>query len=385
MATNDNRIFGLDIMRAMAVLAVVYVHGYYLLGDAVPDRAHRLSFADGVTLFFVLSGFLIGRILLRTIERKDFNGRVLTQFWVRRWCRTLPNYLLVLSFLWIISSLKGQSPPEGVVAYYFFVQNIAWPPPDFFGESWSLSIEEWFYLSIPIPLYLSTKLKDVDRRRLMLGLMLLVIFSVTVFRLYRAYRFGYSTIDAVDDGLRKQVVTRFDSLMFGVLGAYLSLYHAESWRSQATAAFVAGLVLLILDRVVLVLGPSLFYRNYIALTLMPVAALLVLPKLSAMKREGGWIVGAVTFVSATSYSMYLLNLAVVQGVLLPPMMGALSHVCWRCSQSHAVSYVLFWATTILASFLLYRYFEHPMTALRDKWPGAHVSKAFVLATADTRR
>jgi len=65
-----------------------------------------------VTVFFVLSGFLIGRILLRTIDRQDFNGHLLAQFWVRR-----------------------------------------------FDEAWSLSIEEWFYLSIPIPLYLSTKLR----------------------------------------------------------------------------------------------------------------------------------------------------------------------------------------------------------------------------------
>src|SRR5262249_43819084 len=44
-----------------------------------------------------------GRILLRTIDRQDFNVRLLAQFWVRRWCRTLPNYLLVLSFLVIVA------------------------------------------------------------------------------------------------------------------------------------------------------------------------------------------------------------------------------------------------------------------------------------------
>jgi peptidoglycan/LPS O-acetylase OafA/YrhL len=377
MTDTDNRIFGLDVMRAVAVLAVVYTHGYYVLGDDAPGRANRISFVDGVTLFFVLSGFLIGRILLRTIDRQDFDGRLLAQFWVRRWCRTLPNYLLVLSFLLIAALLMGRPLPASVSAYYLFMQNFASPHPNFFEEAWSLSIEEWFYLSVPIPLYLSTKLRDVDRRRLMLALMIVVIVSVTLFRTYRALHFGYSTIDAWDQSLRKQVVTRFDSLTLGVLAAYLSLYHRDLWRHQATLAFVFGVLLLLLDRILLLTVPGLFYRNYFALTVTPLGAVLLLPKLSSLKREGGWIVGTFTFISVVSYSMYLLNLAVVQGVLLPPLIRALSQMCWRCSQSHAVAYVLFWTLTITASFLLYRYFERPMTALRDKWPvRAHVSAAF---------
>lgn len=377
MGATDNRIFGLDVMRAVAVLAVVYTHGYYVLGDVAPDRGHRISFVDGVTLFFVLSGFLIGRILLRTVDRQDFDGQLLAQFWVRRWCRTLPNYLLVLSFLMVVALLMGRPLPESVSAYYFFVQNIASPHPFFFDEAWSLSIEEWFYLAIPIPLYLSTKLRNVDRRRLMLALMIIVILAVTAFRSYRAWHFGYSTIDAWDESLRKQVVTRFDSLTFGVLAAYLSLYHRELWRSTATLALVIGAALLLLDRILLLTVPGMFYRNYFALTVTPLGAMLLLPKLSGLKREGGWIVGTFTFISVVSYSMYLLNFAVVQGVLLPPLIRALSHVCWRCSQSHGVSYVLFWMLTIGSSFLLYRYFERPMTALRDRWPvRAHVSTAF---------
>jgi hypothetical protein len=75
--------------------------------------------------------------------------------------------------------------------------------------------------------------------------------------------------------------------MFGVLGAYLSLYHQASWRR---------------------------------------------------------IAGVVTFVSVISYSMYLLHLTVVQDLLLPPSIEALAQVCWRCSQSNAVHYLLYWSS-----------------------------------------
>jgi peptidoglycan/LPS O-acetylase OafA/YrhL len=377
MAMPDNRVFGLDLMRAVAILSVVYAHGYGLLGYGDTDRVAGVSFVDGVTLFFVLSGFLIGRILLRTINRTDFDGRTLVQFWVRRWFRTLPNYVLMLSLLLIVTWLLGRSPPDDAISYYFFLQNIASPHPEFFGEAWSLSIEEWFYLCIPIPLYLSTKLKDVDRRRLMLYLMAAVILSVTLLRIYRAYRFDYSTVGEWNQALRTQVVTRLDSLMFGVLGAYLSLYHPQSWRRNATVAFVAGISLLVLDRLLRAGTAGLFYRDYFALSLTAIGAFLLLPKLSELRRGGGWIVGLVTFVSLISYSMYLLNYSVVESLLLPAVMTGVSRVCWRCSQSLVVSYVLFWTMTIAASFLLYRYFERPMTALREKWPArVHVSTPF---------
>ena len=377
MTTTDNRVFGLDLMRAVAIVSVVYAHGYSLAGRGDPDRVAGVSFVDGVTLFFVLSGFLIGRILLRTIDRTDFDGRTLAQFWVRRWFRTLPNYLLVLSLMVIVTWLLGRPLPDNVISYYFFLQNIASPHPAFFGEAWSLSIEEWFYLSIPIPLYLSTKLKNVDRRRLMLYLMAAVILSVTLLRIYRAYRFEYSTASEWNEALRIQVVTRLDSLMLGVLGAHMSLYHSQRWRRHAAAAFVAGVSLLILDRLLRAGAAGLFYRDYVALTLTAAGAFLLLPKLSGLRREAGWIVRVVTFVSVISYSMYLLNYSVVEGLLLPGVMSALSRVCWRCSQSPVLAYVLFWTLTIAASFLLHRYFERPMTALRDRWPiRAPVSTAF---------
>jgi peptidoglycan/LPS O-acetylase OafA/YrhL len=336
-------------------------------------------------LFFVLSGFLIGRILLRTIDRADFDGRSLTQFWLRRWFRTLPNYMLVLTFLVIVTWLLEKSLPQDVILYYFFVQNVASPHPEFFGQAWSLSIEEWFYLTIPIPLYLSTKLKYVDRRRLMLYLIAIVIVAVTLFRLYRVYRFGYATFSEWNAALRMQVVTRLDSLMFGVLGAYLSLYHPESWRRNALPAFVVGMSLLVLDRIFRAGTWGLFYLEYFGLSLPAIAGFLLLPKLSGLRREGGWIVAIVTFVSLISYSMYLLNYSVVRGLLLPAATSVLSRVCWRCSQDHIVAYVLYWVLTIAASYLLYRYFERPMTGLRDKWRApVHVSTAFACPAAMVR-
>jgi peptidoglycan/LPS O-acetylase OafA/YrhL len=135
MTDSPGRIFGLDVLRALAVLFVVYGHGYNYVDGGIPVTLYLLPSLDGVTVFFVLSGFLIGRILLRTVAKHDFNGPMLVQFWIRRWFRTLPNYFLVLSFLVVAYSLLDRPEPDDLWRYFLFSQNIAWPHPQFFVEA----------------------------------------------------------------------------------------------------------------------------------------------------------------------------------------------------------------------------------------------------------
>ena len=94
-----NRVYGLDILRAMAILFVVFAHGSYLLRKVLPIDLVNIFVLDGVAIFFVLSGFLIGGILIRQFDQRRMDGRGLSQFWIRRWFRTLPNYYLVLLIL----------------------------------------------------------------------------------------------------------------------------------------------------------------------------------------------------------------------------------------------------------------------------------------------
>jgi peptidoglycan/LPS O-acetylase OafA/YrhL len=373
---HDDRVFGLDVLRASAVLFIVYGHAYSFVGNGVPQSVYMLPVFDGVTLFFVLSGFLIGRILLRTVFNDDFDLGMLVNFWVRRWFRTLPNYFLVLTLVVIATYVWNAPRPDSLASYFFFSQNLASAHPNFFPEAWSLAVEEWFYLCIPIPLYLSTRIPGVDRRRLVLWWIILVIVAVTAFRIYRAQEFGYSTVSAWDLALRKQVVTRLDSLMFGVLGAYISLYHERLWRNAARSAFIAGVSILLVDRLYSLGG--MFYLNYIQLTASAVGASLLLPMLASWKRERGWLVKVITFVSLTSYSMYLLNFTPIQGVVVPLLAGWLSPLCSSCARPGLQQYAMYWTVTLAGSFLLYRHFEKPMTALRDKWraAGGTVAPAF---------
>ena len=229
-------------------------------------------------------------------------------------------------------------------------------------------MEEWFYLAIPLLLYLSTRLPAIDRRKVMLILIVLVILSVTAFRFYRAYRYGYSAVDEWENNLRRQVVTRLDSLMFGVLGAYLSIYRQDLWSGMANRSFVAGAMLLIAGKAYWISTHDMFYLNYINLMETAFGTLLLLPKLSAMKRDGGWFVGIVTFVSLISYSMYLLNLTPVLLSLLPAFMHRITGLHWMIDQNaYPIRFIAYWLFTLTGSYLLYRYFEKPMTDLRERF------------------
>ena len=106
---NSSRIYGLDILRAFAILFVVLDHSKHTLQNSNSEIISGISQSyswyirylvfDGVSIFFVLSGFLIGSILIKTFDRGDLSFKSLVNFWIKRWMRTLPNYLFIHSLL----------------------------------------------------------------------------------------------------------------------------------------------------------------------------------------------------------------------------------------------------------------------------------------------
>jgi peptidoglycan/LPS O-acetylase OafA/YrhL len=97
VAHTRSRVFGLDVLRAAAVISVVFAHGFVVLYPHFHDWLGFFGFIGfyGVELFFVLSGFLIGQILLRS-GASIGEPRMLLLFYVRRRFRTLPLFLLFL-------------------------------------------------------------------------------------------------------------------------------------------------------------------------------------------------------------------------------------------------------------------------------------------------
>ena len=181
------RNYGLDFIRASAIALVIVAH----YATAAP-----VCGVLGVEVFFVLSGYLIGGILYRMIQSQDpLDFRDVIQFWVRRWMRTLPNYYFFLLVFVVIAVATGQQVDwSSLWRYPFFLQNLTEPPAVFYGISWSLAVEEWFYLFFPAAILCRVRPRWAGRP----GSKRTVFLCCAVFTGMRVFRF------AAVDGKRRR-------------------------------------------------------------------------------------------------------------------------------------------------------------------------------------
>jgi peptidoglycan/LPS O-acetylase OafA/YrhL len=172
MNLENSRIKQLDGLRGLAVLFVVafhYINNQISIGLA--DQQSATTFQKillkttyfgwvGVDLFFVLSGFLIGSILLR--NKKSIN--LFKTFYIRRFVRIIPIYYLLLVVFFTCK--QAIATPNvfmfdhgfSLTYYFLFIQNFAMGFNNTFGfpalvPTWSLAVEEQFYLIIPLIVY----------------------------------------------------------------------------------------------------------------------------------------------------------------------------------------------------------------------------------------
>ena len=167
-------------------------------------------------------------------------------------------------------------------------------------------------------------------------------------------------------GIKKTGIHPDDSLMFGVMGAYLSFIHPSRWIKYKNLLLAAGIVLFIFSKFI---SPLLFsevglYNCVFSFSIISLATLFVLPFLSNIKQGQGFFYNTITRISLISYSMYLLNLSIVQKWII-------DKINWNAilNSNYLIvffKYSLFWFLTIILSILLYKYFELPVMNLRDR-------------------
>jgi peptidoglycan/LPS O-acetylase OafA/YrhL len=350
------RVFGLDLYRAVAILLVVFAHGGLLLQGTPLAFLPGLVVIDGVDLFFALSGFLIGGILLKIANREQIGPKETIEFWKRRWFRTLPNYylILVLNYLFVRYGLTEGG--QFGVRFLVFAQNLT-TPTRAFHESWSLAIEEWFYIVLPLLVVLFSKF-FATRRGFFLAVATLLVAPLIV-RMIIAYSLASVEVDAAmwDERFRKIVVTRIDTIGFGVLAAWIKYYYPAIWGRRPGLLFIVGIALLYGST--LWWNPNGFYSQTIPFTLSAIGAVLLLPLADSVKTCRGRVGRCITHVSLISYSMYLIN----YGLVVQPM---LKHFAPHGFADAIFKYGIYWVVVVLASTLLYKYFEKPMMDLRDQ-------------------
>ncbi len=362
----DKRVFGLDIIRALAILTVVYGHGKGL----IPEQFHGVYSTinpikiDGVSIFFVLSGFLIGRILIRTINKGEFGFKELYDFWIRRWFRTLPNYYFTLTLLLLSSIVLNKfTIPEIDWSYYIFCQNLFSVGSNYYAEGWSLAVEEWFYLLLPFSVYALRKV--TTKRKSVLISTIFFLIAPLILRYVRINLGEPIALSELDSEIRKVTIFRLDSMMYGILGAIISINYSGMWKKYKYHALLAGVILYI---TLIITRKELFeYANEWVYVIESLTVLLMLPYFSEFKSTSHkFILNSITYISLLSYSMYLLNFTLVRWHLMIYINSILSKLNYTTDIWY-IKYLIYWLVTIGASHLIYLYFEMPMTKRRDKY------------------
>ena len=151
---SDIRIAELDGLRGLMMLFVLFSHFFV----EVPNGIGYLSLGwVAVLVFFVLSGYLVGRLI---IEKKDA-GNFLPVFYLRRVCRTFPTYFISAALILTLAAWLSDKPwVHGEThlpawSYFAFVQNFFMLSRESYGlhwlsPTWTLALEEQFYILAPL-------------------------------------------------------------------------------------------------------------------------------------------------------------------------------------------------------------------------------------------
>jgi peptidoglycan/LPS O-acetylase OafA/YrhL len=362
---DNRRNYGLDILRAFAIIAVLITHSAGFVPPSYQQYSDWLTF-DGVTFFFVLSGFLIGGILIKTLESQKADSYTLLDFWVKRWFRTIPPYFLVLSIVMLLTSATDSSFRFTYFKeFYLFLQNLYKPHPAFFREAWSLAVEEWFYLLVPSSAFLLIQLK-LKSKSSILTVSLTVLFTVTLYRYYKYMHYPAATIDVWDVSFRKIVATRLDSLMYGVIAAYVHIYYPVIWEQFKRPLFFGGIVCILLGKLAPAIDNVGLYSCVFSFSMTSLGTMILLPGLYSIRHGKGIIFKMVTYTSLISYSLYLLNGTIVVLFIVFPLLQKL-HIHNGTKAYYVGGYLAFWFFSFLLAIPLYKYFEMPVMRLRHRF------------------
>lgn len=350
-AAKSGDIPSLDGLRAVAIAFVFISHLSPEIGAIVPG-------GFGVTVFFLLSGYLITTLLRQELNK--YGSISFRNFYLRRALRLFPLLYLITAvatlLVWL-GWIEGENSIAGILSILFYWGNYFVAIhhfdgiPNSMGVVWSLAIEEHFYFIWPL-MFIWLARRKPSRRGWALALGLLCLVPLLL-RLLLATQFG------VDDlYLEHATETRFDSLLFGCVLALVF----NPWLDPVPLAR-PKLELAIVVLALLVLAASLLYRDQLfrytfrftiqSLALMPLFWL-------AVARADWWLFKPlnwwpVRYIGQVSYAVYLVNLMIIFALAqhLPE---------WSVAIRSVIAVLATWAV----AEVLRRYVEHPLGEVRKK-------------------
>ena len=315
---SEKKFYGLDHLRALAILQVFLFH-YYLLVDVKGEWVHRLAkFGwSGVDLFFVLSGFLISSQLFAQVRQEKKISYY--EFFIKRSFRIQPAFWFITAIYFLFPVFREAHALPPLWKFLTFTQNIGLNSKDFgaFSHAWSLCVEEHFYFFIPVVLIILQYFKLTEKS---LWLVLALFIVSFILRIY-SYSHYYLPKEANEFAsmywfkyIYYPTYNRLDSLITGVTIAFVYQYYPGFWKriTRYGNYFFALSVLILTGAFILFRDQDSFGTTVFG---FPVVALgygfLVLGAVSPSSFLYKWNSKTTTFFATISYSIYLSHKVII--------------------------------------------------------------------------
>ena len=379
------RSMSLDILRGVAVLLVVFHHVDTVSVPALPQLSGVSGFVfwkikqlgwSGVDLFFILSGFLIGGLLLSEAEK--YKSIDVARFLLRRGCKIWPSYLVLLAVLAVCDStgwVRGDSLVESaqsVLIHVLYLQNYLDVGVN--GPTWSLAIEEHFYtfLALLIAGLCFFSVFTSTAKPLLPCVLLLFIIAVVLLRIEHVFSVEFLRNDFM------QTHFRLDSLLMGVLLQCIYRHHQQALR-RFTQRYYYWIVLV----ACLMIAPSMFYsRNHVLMfsigfTLLYCGyALLVLLVVchGFGQFENSRVANGIAGVGRSSYNIYLWHVffPLLLAPVYQPLQVSLAGLPVVDEIIVSLQVLVYGSLSIVVGYIMTRVVEAPFLALRaDYLPARH--------------
>lgn len=353
----------MDLLRALAVAMVIVFHFSNDAKGALFAGWARFGWM-GVDLFFVLSGYLIGSQMFRPIAAgKNLNLR---NFFLRRFLRTLPNFLAILLIYFCFESLRERPEIPPLWKFLTFTQNLGLDRQSTgaFSHAWSLCVEEQFYIFLPLLALIATS--QLNSRRLISAFFILFAGGMALragiwLWVVEPLRSGaQGQLGSVyDKYLYYPTYARLDGLLVGVALALVKVFRPLIWqRLLKTGAWAVAISLLLLGGAATLdkfsAAGAAFTYPLIAFGFGSLLIASLSPKLTFLK----WEIPGVRTVALLSYGIYLLQKLVFHAAAnVLPEIGV--------QPSTYFGFVMTMALCVLCAFVLYLLIERPFLKLRD--------------------
>ncbi len=349
------RIKSIDFLRGLAIILVLFRHVDYV------SIAHLIGWS-GVDLFFVLSGFLVSGLLFKEYTTTHTIQPI--QFLIRRGFKIYPLFWAVLLYVIVAHYYSGfGNEQKGILAELFFYQNYV--TDNLLGVTWSLAVEEHFYIILILGVTIAAKCKALEQRKAFHTIAFTVMGYCLVARCITAWQ--YPVFDPFIHYTPTHL--RLDALTCGVVLAY-NYHFNKAWLT----GFVARNTKVLSAIMLVCLLPLFFFDNkelfmhtfgytciYLGFAILISIILwgkgvneLLYTKLTPV------LYNCIAKIGIYSYGIYLIHIQVLNIIHRAERM-------YSIQLPAPVLFITYFVLSIIVGAAITYLVELPMLKVRDKW------------------